>query len=344
MSAPNPAPSSPPYRPRSIFGPLALITVGVTLLLCTTGVISWHSFRLGFAHYWPLVLIVWGAAKVVEYFWSRQKGHPTPRLGAGTIVFLVFFIMFGMMATGLSRVNWTGISNEFGGDGSWGNWMGTNYTFTDNFAQSLPEAAQIKVYCKVGDINVTPSQDNQAHAFIHKNLHSDSQDAANHLNDSTHPKFQQQGNTWILDLTSGNYEQGRFNLDLQLPRNAVLSLTTNKGDIAVSQRDSGLDVSTENGDISVEQVTGDATLHLKHGSLTAKNITGNVIVDGSDHDRNLLGRYATGPHRQTDAFLQLAHGSPVHTAGRRIQHGAGQSDRHHHHRTVQVGHTQQGRQ
>ena len=38
-------------------------------------------------HYWPLLLIVWGVAKLLEHVWARQHGEPTPRLGAGGIVF-----------------------------------------------------------------------------------------------------------------------------------------------------------------------------------------------------------------------------------------------------------------
>ncbi len=290
MSAPNPAPYSRPYRPRSIFGPLVLITIGVLFLLRNIGVISYHSLGWWFLHYWPVVLIVWGAAKLVEYFWAQHKGYPTPRLGAGGIVFLVFFIMCGMTATGISNLNLKGLGDELGNDPNidfFGDIFGANYAFTDNFAQPLEKATQIKVLCRLGDINVTPSQDDQAHAFVHKNLRSDSQESANRLNDSTHAKFQQQGSTWILDLTSGEYERGRFNLDLQLPRNAVLSLSTRRGNITVSERTSSLDLSTDRGDVSVEQVTGDASVHLKHGSLTAKKITGNVSVDGTVNDSTI---------------------------------------------------------
>ena len=39
MSTANPAPSRP-ERPRSIFGPIVLVAIGIVLLLATTGRIS----------------------------------------------------------------------------------------------------------------------------------------------------------------------------------------------------------------------------------------------------------------------------------------------------------------
>src|SRR5262249_32895366 len=121
MSTPSPVPPPPPSyyqpRPRSIFGPLVLISLGVLFLLRTTGVIPAQGLRLGFAHYWPLLLILWGVIKLGEYLWARQRGEPTPRLGGGSIVFLVFIIIF---ASGFSRtVNWQW--DRLGNDWNW-NW------------------------------------------------------------------------------------------------------------------------------------------------------------------------------------------------------------------------------
>src|SRR5258708_30440417 len=145
----------------------------------------------------------------------------------------------------------------------------------------------MKVVCARGDISVTPSADNQAHVSIHKTLRGESQDDLDRLNLSTHPKFQQQGGIWILDLTGGDYQRGRFNLDLQLPRNGALSLATRFGNISVSGRNGRLDASTEHGNLSAEQITGDASLHVKRGNVTAKKITGEVTVDGTVSDSAL---------------------------------------------------------
>ncbi|HKF20304.1 MAG TPA: DUF4097 family beta strand repeat-containing protein [Candidatus Angelobacter sp.] len=280
MSAPNPVPYYQP-RPRSVVGPLILIAIGVVALLATTGMIDRHALFMWFARYWPALIILWGVIKLAEYFWARGKGYPTPRLGGGSIAFLIFFIIFGLMTTRLAGVDWgklRGAIEDQGIDLS-PDWE-PGYDFSENFAMPLPAATQIKVLNGHGDIKVTASPDNQAHAIVQKNLHGDSQDDANRLDQSTNAKFVQQGTVWVLDLTGGDYQRGRFNLDLQLPRQGALSLSTQHGNIAVSDHKGDLDLSTGGGDVTVEQITGNAAMHLHGHSLTARKVSGDVTLDG----------------------------------------------------------------
>lgn len=283
MSAPQQVPYYRP-RPRSIVGPLVLITIGVVFLLRTTGVISFQSFRNWMVHYWPLLLIFWGVAKLLEYVWARQHGEPTPRLGAGGVVLLVFVILFGTGITRTADWNWRGIGTEIGVDDDWENMFGSHYDFTDNFAQPLTGGSEIKILSASGDITVTPSEDNQVHAVVRKSVRSDSQENANRVNDSTHPKFTQQGSIWLLDLTSGDFEKARFDLDLQLPRQIALSMATRRGNLSVSQREGNVDLSTDRGNLSAENVKGATSLHIRNGSVYVKTVTGNVQVDGEVED------------------------------------------------------------
>ena len=283
MSSPSQVPYYRP-RPRSIVGPLVLITIGVLFLLRTTGVISFQGFRNWMVHYWPVLLIFWGVAKLLEYVWARQHGEPTPRLGAGGVVLLVFVILFGTGVTRTADWNWRGIGADMGVDDDWGNMFGSNYDFTDNFAQPMTGGSEIKILSARGDITVTPSEDNQVHAVVRKSVRSDSQENANRINESTHPRFTQQGNLWLLDLTSGDFEKTRFDLDLQLPAQLALSMSTRRGSLSVSQREGNVDLSTDRGNLTAENVKGTTSLHIRNGSVNVKTITGNVQVDGEVED------------------------------------------------------------
>jgi hypothetical protein len=216
--------------------------------------------------------------------WARQHGEPTPRLGAGSIVFVVVFIVFGSAITRTADWNWQGLVNDFGADPEWDNIFSQHYDYTDNFAQPLVGGSEIKILSTQGDITVTPSEDNQVHAVVRKSIHTDSQEQANRLNDSTHPKFTQQGSIWLLDLTSGDFEHTRFDLDLQLPRQVPLSMSTRHGNLSVSQREGNVDLNTDHGNLTAENVKGAASLHVRSGSVTVKGITGNVQVDGEVED------------------------------------------------------------
>jgi len=105
---------------------------------------------------------------------------------------------------------------------------------------------------------------------VHKSVRSDSQENANRLNDSMRPKFTQQGSLWLLDLTSGDFEKARFDLDLQLPKQIALSMSTRRGNLSVSQREGNVDLTTDRGNLSAENVKGATFLHIRHGSVNVK--------------------------------------------------------------------------
>lgn len=306
MSAPGQVPYYRP-RPRSIFGPLVLITIGVLFLLRTTGMIPYLAFHSWMARYWPALLILWGVAKLIEHLIAQRRGEPTPRLGAGGIVFLVFFIIAGMGATETKDWNWGGLRTQIGVDPDW-NWFANKYEFTDNFAQPLPGGSGIKILSSQGDISVTASEDNQVHAVVHKSLRGDSQDQANRLNETTHPKFTQQGSIWLLDLTSGDFENGRFDLDLQLPPKIALAISTRRGSVSVSQREGNVDLSTDRGSLTADNVKGSAVLHLRSGSVNVKEVTGSVQVDGEVEDGNISDVTGTLDFNAGyNGTIQLAH-------------------------------------
>ncbi|HST79367.1 MAG TPA: DUF4097 family beta strand repeat-containing protein [Verrucomicrobiae bacterium] len=313
MSTPSQVPYYSPRRQRSLFGPIVLIAIGVVLLLRNFGVISTRGFWIWFSNYWPILLILLGVIKLIEYMWARASGNPSPRLGAGAIVFLVFFIIFGITTTRVSHVDWQGLRNNIGIDDDpdvsdfFNGMFGTRYDFSDNFSQPV-NATQMRILTSRGDIKITASADNQVHAIIQKALRSDSQNNANQLNESTHPQIVQQGDIAVLDLSSGNYQHGEFNLDLQLPAKVAVTVTTHHGDITVSQRDGNVELSTDHGDVNFDQIKGDAVLHLRNGSITGKDISGNVTVDGSVHDADISD--VKGTLTMTGTYwgdLQLAH-------------------------------------
>src|SRR5215471_226537 len=276
--------SLPHYRRRSLFAPLLIVAIGIIILLSNLGYISRRAMFLWFAHYWPVILIVWGAAKFIEYLIARSRNEPYPGIGGGGVVFVVFLILFGMSATGASRMNWGWVNIDPGEDwGDWG-WFGTRYEFTQNFATPMPTGTQVRILSARGDITITPSPDNDAHAFIHKYVRGNSQDEANQFNNATQAKFEQQGSVWLLDMTGGSFPQGRFNLELQVPPKYAVSLVSRRGDIRVSQIQADVEVETSHGEITVEQIKGNALLREHRGDINAKRVNGNLNVDGDVGD------------------------------------------------------------
>ncbi|HEV7218895.1 MAG TPA: DUF5668 domain-containing protein, partial [Terriglobales bacterium] len=73
-------------RPRvrhSYAGPIVLIVIGIVFLLGTMGVLDWADFGHWYAHYWPVLLILWGVIKLVEYQQAQREGARYPGIGVG---------------------------------------------------------------------------------------------------------------------------------------------------------------------------------------------------------------------------------------------------------------------
>lgn len=274
--------SRPYYYPRSLFGPLLLAAIGVLLLLGNLGVITWHSMGWWFSQYWPVLIIIWGLVKLVEYVWARHYQVPAPGLGAGGVVLLVFLVLFGFSASRASRWDWGGM--DWGGD--FGDWdvFGQQHEFTQSFSQPVPPGAQVKILGTHGDIKITAGADDQAHLFVHKIVHANSESEADRQNQASQVKFEQQGALLVLDLVNGAFQSMRSDLELQLPRGTAVSVNTRHGDITVSDRDNDIDLNTEHGDITAENIKGNAAVRLRHGDASIKNVNGNVTVDGTVGD------------------------------------------------------------
>ncbi|HEV3041076.1 MAG TPA: DUF4097 family beta strand repeat-containing protein [Candidatus Angelobacter sp.] len=277
MSNGNPNPN---YRPRSLFGPMVLVGIGVLFLLRNMGFIP----HLGwwFSRYWPVLLILWGASKLIEQIWARQKGYPAPGIGAGSVFLLILLIMIGMGASAARNVNWAELDGDVNfNDDDFFSWFGNRYEFTNSFAQTIEPGKPIKILVSRGDLNVTPSSDDQTHVIVHKSLFGDSESEAKSRNDATNPKFEQRGDSWLLDLTGDKFNHGRFNLDVQVPKNFPISLFTGRGDIQVSDRGGKVDLESGRGSVSASNITGNATLKVRRGNVTVKNVNGDVALSGS---------------------------------------------------------------
>ena len=74
----------PPVRTRRSFaGPVVLIIAGVLLLLANMGKLPWRTLGTWFAHFWPVLIILWGIIKLIEYQQAQREGLRAPGIGVG---------------------------------------------------------------------------------------------------------------------------------------------------------------------------------------------------------------------------------------------------------------------
>ena len=74
----------PRVRVRHSFaGPVVLIAIGVCFLSARWVYSIGRRSEHWFAHYWPVLLIVWGVLKLVEYQQAQREGVRYSGIGAG---------------------------------------------------------------------------------------------------------------------------------------------------------------------------------------------------------------------------------------------------------------------
>ena len=161
--APPPQAPPPQYRTRrrSMAGPIVLITIGILCLMATMGVLSLHTLMLRFAHFWPVLLIMWGLVKVFEHYKAQQEGYETTGIGAGGVVFIAFIIIFGLVTTGLSKLDMSGIGFDTGSSG---------YTFQADLEQPFPDGATFKASASHGNIVIRSWDDKKVKVHVSQTM------------------------------------------------------------------------------------------------------------------------------------------------------------------------------
>jgi hypothetical protein len=262
-----------------------LIIVGAVFLLGNMHLLSWSSLGIWFAHYWPLLLIVWGLIKLAEHMQAQRRGLRPPGIGAGGVMLVVIIVIFGLTATQAVRFRerWPNLRDEFNiDDDDFSNIFGDNYSFDDHIEQPFPAGASLKVIDIDGAVNVHASDDNNISVVIRKRLSADTQGDSDKYNSETKPTINVSGNVVTLDArtqAAGNHSV-KTDLDISLPRKVPVSISSRRGDVNVIGRDGALDLSAQHGDADVEDITGSVKLALEKGSAKLEQITGDVHVQG----------------------------------------------------------------
>jgi hypothetical protein len=269
---------------------LILIAVGLVFLLATMHVLSLHNVWVWFGHYWPVLLIVLGLVKLAEHYQAQRSGSRSTGLGVGGAFLIVMLIVFGLIATQTSRVDWDELRNGMHIDDDDFSWFeGHNYTYDDRLEQDFPAGATLRVTDTRGAVNISTSDTTKIQVVVRKNIRSESQGEADRWNSNTKPEIKVAGNT--VTVNANNQGAGdhsvTIDLDISIPRNAAVSITNRFGDVSVLGRDGDIEISNQKGDVSVTDVKGKVTLSLENSSARISQITGDVSAEGRVKDISL---------------------------------------------------------
>ncbi len=282
-------PVPPPRAPRSLAGPVVLIAIGVLFLLGTMHVVNVHELLRWFAHYWPVLLILWGIIKLVEYQQASRTGRRASGIGAGGVLLVIFLVVAGLIATEASRVDWGDIRDQMHIEDADIPWWGHSYDYNADLQQAFPTGSSLRVNNPRGAINLSASNDNQIHISVHKRIKAEEQGDADKWDKQTQPQISASGQ--VITINANTQGAGDHwvssDLDIAVPRKASVVVSTKHGDISIMGRDGNADVESHGGDVSVTDLNGSVTLNLDHSSARISQVSSDVTVQGRANDVSL---------------------------------------------------------
>lgn len=283
VMTPGVPPVAPPPRRRSLAGPFVLIIIGAIFLMATMHVLSIGRLAHMFANYWPALLILWGVIKLVEHQRAQREGYRASGIGGGGVVLVVMIVVFGLMATQLEHVNWSGLHDQLNwDDNDFNNIFGQSFNFNDNLQQDYPAGASLKVIDAHGAVSVHAADDNKITVIVRKRVGADNQNDADKYNNQTKPTLTVIGGLVTLDAkadAAGDHPV-ESDLDISVPRKAQVTIISRRGDVNLTGRDGNVDIAAQHSDTSVEDVNGNVKVNQEKGSVKIEQIAGDVHVTG----------------------------------------------------------------
>lgn len=279
---PLPAPPPLPPRQRSFAGPVVLIILGLLFLMGTMGVLNWRMLVDLFGRFWPILLIIWGVIKLLEYKQAQREGVRSGGIGVGGAFLVVFLVVTGLIATQARQVNWGAIGDEIDIGGEAGDWFGNSYSYNDDLEQPFPAGGNLHVNDERGAVTVSVSSDDKIRVSIRKRIRADKQEEADKYNTQTKPEITVSDKAVTINAnTQGAGEHGVItDLDISIPRKADVFISSRRGDVQISDREGNLQISAQRGAVTLDDIVGNVSLSIERSSVRADKIAGDFSIEG----------------------------------------------------------------
>jgi DUF4097 and DUF4098 domain-containing protein YvlB len=282
---PPPQMPAPPRPPRSMAGAVVLILLGLMFLMGTMGIFNWHGLTMLFGRYWPALLILWGVIKLIEHEQSKRAGLPGRGIGVGGVFLMLFLIMAGLIATGASRVDWGNIRDhlQLGDNDVDEIFGGSSFDYDGELNSALPAGTTgLRINDERGTITVNVADDKKLRVSWRKKVHAENQQEADSFNKKTDVTITPADKVMVLNAnTQGAGDKGvSVDMDIYIPRNTDLVITSRRGDVTVTGTTGSVDVNHQRGEVNLSDLTGNATLNVDRSSARVQHIKGDVTIQG----------------------------------------------------------------
>jgi len=266
----------------SIFTGLLLIVCGVVFLIDRFD----HAFRLGhwIRIYWPVLIILWGIAKLIDYLaLQREPGSRPPLLSGGeaALLILLAFVLSGFAFSDWVHSHYPHFNVEIPP-------FHQSYTQEQQLPpEEIPDGSHLVIEVQQGDLSIHPAQDNLLRVQARKSAWALTKPAADEQMRNVQVAIERDGNTYRLRPTYPDGLHMGLDLDVAVPKTASVDADTRHGDVEISGIRGPVVARSANGDIGVHDIGSDVAVALEKGDAKITRISGNVRLTGRGDDVEL---------------------------------------------------------
>jgi len=282
---------------RSIFGGVLLILIGVLFLL------RHHipGFDIGrlFATFWPVLLILWGLAKLYDNFAAGRSSEGRPPLLSGGELALLLFLIFigcGFLLRDKILEHHPDFNIHIGNIGDVWNWNDGGTPVREELPpQPLKANSVIRLQTIGGDITVFADEASDLRVVATKTAPG---------RDDAESRQRGEAVSVAINATKDGFEvrpggkiDGHIRVDYEVhvPKSVSLSAQTDKGDISISGITGEVSASTAKGDVEIHDSGGNVNASVQSGDARISDVRGDVRLEGNGNgvDLSNIGGDAT---------------------------------------------------
>jgi DUF4097 and DUF4098 domain-containing protein YvlB len=271
-------------RRSSLFAGLLLVLLGVIFLID----IYDPALRLGhlIAVYWPVLLILWGAAKLIDYLSAQRSGAVRPAMLSGGEA--VLLVALALVLGAFTMRDW--VRHRYPNFSLDMPQLGPSYSRSQSLpALAIAAGAQVDIATDRGDISVHGAQGDELVVNVAKKAWGVTEASADSTLRGADVTIENSGGTYhVRPNPHGNWsERASVDLSVEAPASANITASTRRGDIQVSRIIGTTEARTANGDVEIQDAGADASVDLRKGDARIAGAQGNVRVTGQGGDVEL---------------------------------------------------------
>jgi hypothetical protein len=260
----------------SILGGVLLILLGVLFLFARwdPNLQIWHVIW----HYWPVLIILWGFAKLFDHLTAQQEGRARPPLVTGSEAALLVLVILAIAGMGLySRIRERHPDidldlNMFHEQASQN---------IDVPVKTIPAGSHVTLTTERGNITCHAGDSDELRVNANLTASEGNESAAqerlktvrvvieqNRDGYTVHPVHQEDGESVTADL------------DVTVPKNVSITASTNHGDISISGISGNAAATTLHGTVDIHNTGADASAEMSKGDVRINDVGGSIRITG----------------------------------------------------------------